>query len=175
MRGLLSRFVCASGVVGGLVALSCGGPSGKSMGGDGGGSDVGASSGDGESSDGAGGCLGVAPICCTLAPGGCVCPRDPPFFHATCTSGGWRCGPGSELELVCHGDSGPGPDSGGGGGGCNPPGTWSPPPACYGTDESMCCGAYVGDAKCVAGQYMCGSARASGCNGTICKTDAGGG
>jgi hypothetical protein len=62
------------------------------------------------------------------------------------------------------------------GGGClDEGGGVSPPPACYGTDETKCCGASTGSATCVGGHWMCGSAPPSGCNGTPCAADGGGG
>jgi hypothetical protein len=99
---------------------------------------------------------------------------DKPDFGAA--PGGSSDGGGDVHYVV-----GPGGNGGGGGGGgsgavCGPEaGSVTPPPACYGTDPTKCCGAYVGDAMCVSGQWMCGGAPGSGCNGTVCPTDGGGG
>lgn len=76
-----------------------------------------------------------------------------------------------------QGDSGS--DDGGAGSDSGPPcgideaGSWSPPPECYGTDSTKCCGGGIGSATCVNGQWMCGNSPPSGCNGTPCPTDAG--
>jgi hypothetical protein len=92
----------------------------------------------------------------------------------SCPAGGGGLQPGG----TCIFSSGCSCDhDGGGGGGCgvDEAGGVSPPPECYGTDETECCGAAVGPATCVGGAWMCGSARPSGCNGTACPMDAGGG
>src|ERR1700722_16781724 len=138
IRMLFSRYLGVVGGIGALVVLACGGSSEKSSAGDAAAAD--GMAGDENTSE-AGGCAGVAPICCALAPGGCSCPRDPPFSHATCSRGAWACALGYELELACHVDSGAGVDSGGGGEPCgiDEAGAWSPPPECYGTDLTKCC------------------------------------
>jgi hypothetical protein len=172
MRNSLWRWLFMSGVLVGQVALSCGGASSKTSGGDGGGS-------DGTSPKG-GRCAGAAPGCCVLKASGCACPHEAPFTLAlaTCSSGAWVCANGFELESLCQGDAGGGSDGDGGGKPCgiDEAGAYSPPPACYGTDETKCCvPGGTGNATCVDGQWMCGSARPSGCNGMTCPADAGDG
>lgn len=55
-------------------------------------------------------------------------------------------------------------------------GVYTPPPECYGTDDTQCCvQGGTGPATCVGGQWMCGTAMPSGCNGTPCAQDAGDG
>jgi hypothetical protein len=66
-------------------------------------------------------------------------------------------------------DTGTNPDAGGGkpdGGGST---CTAPAPNCFGNDDSTCCGQDPsGPATCVGGDWMCGSAKAPGCNGTSC-------
>ncbi len=71
------------------------------------------------------------------------------------------------------GDTGaPGPDAGADG----PAACAYPRPACFGKDDSMCCGMDpLGLAKCVGTKWMCGASAAPGCDGTKCLPPSEGG
>jgi hypothetical protein len=76
------------------------------------------------------------------------------------------------LIAACGSSSG----SSGAGSGSDAGGCTGSTPACFGSDVNACCGQDpAGEATCVGGQWMCGSAAAPGCNGTSCLVHPDGG
>jgi hypothetical protein len=116
-------------------------------------------------------------LCLLVARWACACSSSSPVPSTADASTSPDSAPAADSSIAT--DSGPAaadgstiPDS-------SPDGaaTCTPafPPECYGTDSNGCCmQGGTGSAVCVAGQWMCGKAPASGCNGTPCPADAAG-
>jgi hypothetical protein len=106
------------------------------------------------------GCKGTAPLC--FGNNIHLCCGNDPSGSAVCRAGEWKCG--TAPAPGCDGTSCLLRDAGQDSGGCS-----GKRPLCFGDDIYMCCGNDPsGFAVCRAGEWMCGSAPAPGCDGTSC-------